>query len=426
MTSLASERHVTTAHISVACPTKGRKRADGSRVFRRVNRAAETDPKHVLRAIPRGSVRAVHPTQTERALELDQRFALFNANRQASIRAVLKALVMATDMSTMTARPGHAFLERHSGVLDRSLRRQLQTLRRLGLLGDVAPGRSAEHAAPGPDGERINEAAVYVLCVPADFAAAEADGGVDPDGWNASQPADPRAFLAERAEAAEPAPDRGVDNPGEKVGLPSRFNGGPLKHEMRPTHARDENGGDFSFDDGVDPSRLRRTVEFWPPGQAARTKAERVRAGEQLRVVAPVLRVLSGRDVASICRPFLKRGWTVSDVLYAIDHGPDRIHDMLPLALGEPPARVRGWLRHRLEFWRADDGTILPSKSERDAAEAEAVRRDQVQAWAELVASRAERAAIVASPGWAKGAAAARAVAAEGKKRAAELVGRGR
>src|SRR5699024_3400718 len=76
------------------------------------------------------------------------------------------ALIAAADFATMTTRPSWAKLGELLGVARRTVARYLQQLRTMGLLGVVASGRSAAYAAKGPDGQRKNEAAVYVLCVP--------------------------------------------------------------------------------------------------------------------------------------------------------------------------------------------------------------------------------------------------------------------
>ena len=98
------------------------------------------------------------------ALEALPAFDQLGPRRRQLMRRLMAALVATADVRSMTSRPGHARLEVMVGRKSSTVSAAIRWLREQGVLGLVAGGRSARYAAPGPDGKRINEAAVYVLC----------------------------------------------------------------------------------------------------------------------------------------------------------------------------------------------------------------------------------------------------------------------
>lgn len=331
-------------------------------VFRRVNRAVETAPKTIRRAIPQGSVRAANTGQVLRALAADPGYALMHRNRRTGVHTILSLLAQFTDYETMTSRPGHDNLAELSGLPLSTLRRHIRTLRDMGLLGLVANGRTAMFAAAGPDGERINEAAVYVLCVPAPFAAAQ------------------------NTPTAEPV---------EENEHPSRVSGFLVNELKEPMHARKpkpKTRGLKTIHDGEELPQRRSQVTHWPENRPTTSKHQRHAAGAQLRTLSPALRALSPRDVASSCRDFLDDGWTVRDILVAIDHTPDGPRNMQSLNREDGSARVRGWLRWRLSAWRDAEGEPLPSPSQRARQNAAKVRAEAATERKRILAERAARA----------------------------------
>jgi DNA-binding transcriptional ArsR family regulator len=340
---------------------RGRLRGNTT-VFRRVNRTNETDSKTVRRAIPEGSVRAANTGQALRALTAAPRYALMNSNRRAGVHTILSLLARFTDYESMTSRPGHENLSRLSGIPLSTLRRHIRTLRDMGLLGLVANGRMALFAEAGPDGKKTAEAAVYVLCVPAPFAAAQ---------------------NAPRTEAVE------------ETEHPSRVSGSLVKELKEPTHAREpktKNRGSNPIPEDQDLPQRRSQVTHWPENRPTSSKRQRYAAGAQLRSLSPALRALSLRDVASSCRDHLLAGYTVRDILHAIDHTPEGPRGMLSLTREDGPARVRGWLRWRLAAWRDEHGDPVPSRSQRARQDAERVRATAVAERERILAERAERA----------------------------------
>lgn len=304
--------------------------------FRRPCPAAETKEKVILRAIPLGSVRVMRTEQCLAAFHRHPAVALMNRNRRAHLAAVLGVLIARADFATMTTRPTWALISAVTGIPKRSVGRHIASLINLGLLGRVARGRSAKYAPMGPDGERANEAALYVLCRP-----------------------DVHTLVSQAA-----------SGPVEKIGTPPR-EGSYVLRELSPTHARakrDTPNRPCNLGGSLIPNRTKR-VDQWPIHARTATKAQRRGAGAQLRIETLALRALSPRDIASACRVFLQHGWTVHDLLWALDHGPERAHRMDSPRPGDQTSQVRGWLRWRLNQWLDSAGSPLPSRSQRLAAE---------------------------------------------------------
>lgn len=338
-----------------------------SRRLRRVNRARETDSATVLAAVPKGMVRAAHGRQSMAALLHHESFAARNRNGQGTIVAVLHALIERTDYDTMTTRPGWEALIAATGTSRTTVARVLRLLAAWGIIGRVAGGRQAKYAAAGPDGERINEAAVYVLCAPSPLALVN------------------------------------------KVGTPPALGGSHLKEkELTHTRARGK-----SSQNDVAPPRLIvegaasgapaaqvpwRPELHWPAHRTPKRRIQRVAAASEIRNRSFPLRCMTPKDVASSCRDFFLAGWTVADILHALDWRPDGT--LWPHS-GAPDTkdvwRMRGWLRHRLSAWRTDAGEPLHSRDQQEAARAAARRREQEAERRRILERQAERAAQLAA-----------------------------
>ncbi|WP_427019527.1 hypothetical protein ACQCSX_23435 (plasmid) [Pseudarthrobacter sp. P1] len=317
----------------------------------------------VLAAVPKGSVRAAHSRQTMAALLHHESYAARNRNGQATIMAVLRALIERADYDTMTTRPGWEALITATGTSRTTVARVLRLLVAWGIIGRVAAGRQAKYAAAGPDGERINEAAVYVLCTPSPLALVD------------------------------------------KVGTPPALGGSHLnKKELTHTRAREKN-----INHGVAPPRLIvegatsgapaaqvpwRPELLWPAHRTTKRHVQRVAAASEIRYRSFPLRCMTPKDVASSCRDFFLAGWTVADILHALDWRPDGT--LWPHS-GAPDTkdawRMRGWLRHRLSAWRTEAGEPLRSRDQQAAARAAALRREQEAERRRILERQAERAA---------------------------------
>lgn len=338
---------------------------------RRVNRGRETQRELVLSAVPRGSLRAAHGGQVLAHLRriLDER-----GTRADGRRNRLKAmayLIARTDYDTMTCRPGWQGIAEVVGCHHRTVGRYLAEFEAWGLLGRVAGGRQAQFAPPGPDGERINEAAVYVLCVPSPLALLR-----DVDKQSGDINATPPALGGTYPERKEITHTRAREkNPPMDVASPRVPNKGAAS--------------------GAHLTQVPWRPEIrWPAHRTTRRKIQRLAAASEIYYRSFPLRSMSIKDIASCCRDFLLAGWTVSDVLHALDHKPDGTlwpHSGAPAT--KDAWRMRGWLGHRLAAWRSSDGEPLRSRDQRASAAADAARRRKEAFQREVLTRQTERAA---------------------------------
>lgn len=363
---LASVPEISEIHASIA-PSVGTSLSQARRRrFRRPSRDVETHDRVVERAIPEGMQRPDHTAEVAHALRTHPEFDVIRADRKQALLRCVEALTSVADFGSMTTRPSWAKLASMLGVARRTVARYLHQLRSMGLLGVVASGRSAAYAAKGLDGQRVNETAVYVLCVPKKVQAVKAwccrvlgvgPGGVDESG---TPPSEAGLYLSSK--------------------------------EVNP-RTRTRKG----FSQSAEQKRLGYSVEQvrWNRHWVASGRRQQQVAAWRLKTILPhVLGRMTDRDIASCLRDFLTAGWSVADVHYALDHRPDGSlwpHSGAPTT--KEPYRIRGWLRYRLNAWRDATGQPVVSRSQRQQAQREsrqrqrqvevqqqAVRKHQVQA----------------------------------------------
>lgn len=346
--------------------------------LRRVNRAHENDPELVAAAVPHGCVRAAHGDQVMARLLTILSARRMRADGHRARVAVMTLLIARADYESMTTRPGWEALAQAAGCTTRSVARILVQLESWGLLGRVAGGRQAQYAAAGPDGERINEAAVYVLCVPS-----------------------PLTLLP-----ALPEPDVDINV------IPPALGGSHLlKKKLTPTRAREK----ASL--GVAPPRLPqqsgasagtgqltpyRPELRWDRHRTPKTPIQRLAAATELRHQIAALRPMSPKDLRSVVKDFFQAGWTIADLHHALDWTPDDARwphsgtpDVTHLGQREAATRLRGWLRYRLNAWRTGSGEPLYSRSQRaDAAHRERAAYQAIER-RRILEEQAERAARV-------------------------------
>lgn len=338
---------------------------------RRVSRLRETSRYNVSSAIPPGSVPISHTLQVWRALSELPGYALARKDRKLTLTRVLWVLMRCADFETMTTRPTLAVLMARTGRTRTPVLTALRTLRAWGLLGIVAGGRQAAHATKGLDGERINEAAVYVLCRPAGRGLR--DLPVLPEH---------AAAVAQREAASQGGVERKSSPPAKQV--PSRS----LESHL---HARTRKTTEMEPLRGPDPSRrgasaaqprhpAHRPELTWEPHQTMASKQQWVAGISAMRNRSPVLREFSIRDLRSLMRHHLEAGYTVHDLVHALEAlpAPDPITgqerwDALPMrSPHEHPTewkiRVREMIRHRLERWTTPTGEVMRSYDQRQAA----------------------------------------------------------
>lgn len=356
-----------TEHPHTAIPP-----AQKPRSWRRINRALETDTTTIRAALRPGFTRPNRASDVLDVIEMHPQWALLYQRRRNGLKAVLEALVSVTDYDTMTTRPTWDYIINRTRLPRSTMHRHLHTLRQWGIVGTVATGRTAQYAAKGPDGEKINEAAVYVLAIPARFAGRPAPR---------KQPCPPTRTLSPT-----------IGNPGAQRVIHTRSvqeNGTPtavggylrLREEITHARAREEAsaetatrsaiyaGGRWTAAQARYPHH--RQVLLWSPHQRTASKKQRQRAAAELKRRFPaIFRRMSPADIASTLRTHLKAGWTVKDITTAMEYQPNGTrwpHTCSPSSTDAWCARA--WLAYRIGKWTTTDGEPLTSPSQRHATE---------------------------------------------------------
>lgn len=361
----SSEASQPTLTLGAATPQPTLTRANKTRRFRRANRGQETSDWFVQRAIPEGMQRPDHTHEVLEAFKAHPDYAVIRSDRRTALARCLDALIATADFSTMTTRPSWAKLAQILGVTRRSVARYLQQLRTMGLLGVVASGRSAEFAAKGPDGQRINEVAVYVLCVP-------------------KKPRKIKAFFGRLLGINPKGVDRCVTPPSEAGYYLSNKEVNPrTRARKRTSKSKEQKRLGYSI-------AQVRWNKHWVP----KSRRQQLTAAWRLKTILPhVLGEMSDQDIASCLRPFFEAEWSVADIHHALDWRPDGTvwpHSGAPDT--KAPHRIRGWLKYRLQAWQDAHEQPIRSKTQMDEArrtqarrqrqrevEREAARRDQVR-----------------------------------------------
>lgn len=144
--------------------------------------------------------------------------------------------------------------------------------------------------------------------------------------------------------------------------------------------------------------------EHWPRSRPATSRSERLQAARQLRADLPVLRQLSDQAVRAAFGVHLRAGWTIADLVYALDHDPSGTAHWRE-------TRVRnayGWALHRLGLWAGQPARsqLLAQQAATRALEQQQWRTQQAAARAVAVPAtgsdeyQAARAALAQRPRW--------------------------
>lgn len=357
----------------------------------------------IVAAVPAGRWRPAHVS-----LWLDEALAhpcTAHMTRRSlrTYNAVVRAIANSIHPTTMTTTFSWASLAESVCRLDAEAASSRRTIARyLALLGadDVqllatvasgrrgccAPGGCRSTAKPSRKaGTRCltpgqcppGDSAIYVLCTRASLSpVADDEAARFPDTEEVTEPAgadvEDIPNIAELLDAGDifgTPPPEGVSFP---VHASAREAATP---EIEPLRGTDSHQGRASAATG---HPERESVPWWPLGQATRSLDDRRVASRMLARRVPAIRYMSDRDIASVCRLFFVAGWTVNDLLYAIDHQPGGAPWPHSGADGIDRRRgARGWLRYRLAAWVDEHGTVRRSRSQRaqDARVAQLARQ---------------------------------------------------
>jgi DNA-binding transcriptional MocR family regulator len=242
--------------------------------------------------------------------------ALMDKGTLARREKVVRGLLRHADPATMTTMPVRSRLAAETGLSEDTVKRHISNLRKEGLLGDVVKGALSKVA-----GKR-NIAAVYVLCVPADYYAEE----------------DAAAAAANDAEVTE-AVDNTVDSP-----APPTLS----KVKNKSMRGRANSTRKVKGQAVIDDLRSRMGVGLWA-------------------------RHLSDRKLSWALRPQLDKGWNANDVLRAIDVMPDGTR--WPHSGADGVKNVAAWLRFRLSKWALSRSPTQSFTKRREEAARRAAER---------------------------------------------------
>jgi hypothetical protein len=282
---------------SPAGPTKRRAGRKGKHRPRRVRKANERSNRAVWSVIPAGHKPARHIIRWLRSIQELAEFQLARKDLKANIWRFANAVAQCPgfDPASMTIMPIWQRLQERFGFPSKSISNYFRRLRDWGVLAVVATGRTAEFT-PKSSGRTENEAAIYVLLEKAE------EEGVE--------------------KSSVPVPNRAVNNPPHaRAGEDSKpqIDAATPHTSLKRAAQRRE----------VNHQLLNRKEPFWDPNATtnARTKrgrreAERL-ASLELQFRSFPLQRISTPHVAAICRPFLRAGWTIKDILHAIDWRPN-------------------------------------------------------------------------------------------------------
>lgn len=337
-------------------------RGSRRRAPRRPVREHEAAPWRVAQALVAiGARRASTPQEWVREVLEHPEFVMARRDTRRAVEAIAQVLAGASESRSMLVRrlTWEAMAER-LGCATRTVARLLQKLHQAGLLGRVAAGRSARFAPPDKDGEQHADSAVYVLAVPVP-AVDSGDEPVTPSHPQVSSnnPSHASACSAREAAALEAIEAARLSG--------RRLSGGADRRmvESLPAAHRDP---------------------FWDVRRVPETRVEMLAAAAEMRRRSFVLRRASLRAVRSLGRDFWESGWTVADVLRALDQRPDGTP--WPHSGAHGVRSVRAWAAHRLRRWRGAAGCPLPSPEERRRAHREAVLVEQERARQERLEAR--------------------------------------
>ena len=366
------------------------------RKWRRPSTEMERSRLLVAASVPEGCVLAPRVSVwLETVREVAEAHGLREAQVSMVVR-VARGLCDWVDGVSRTTRVVNDRVAELVGCCVRTVQRWLRRLEQWGLLGLVAGGRSARWAplarTQDSDGrvvlERRNEAAVRSLVVPEELVEA-----------------------AQAQAATSPSVRGPVDNEEPTgPGCGSRCHPYPLLGNLDPrTRARGGLGGE-----GLVPlrgaeaflgaaarpggrGRGDRRRAWWSTRRTRSTEEAVLGVARELQERLRVLRGCSDRYVMRVIKPFEEAGWSVGDLVVAIDRRPDG--SAWPHSGDRGVREPARWLIHRLSAWLDDRGAPqLSWRQERQAAH-ERVMAERRAAHEQAVAERARIAAERASWG---------------------------
>lgn len=342
---------------------------------RRPIREHEAAPWRVARAlVDIDAERAATPQAWVAAVAEHADLATLRRDVSESIERLSVLLAGASESgSLLVRRLTWERMAEHLGCTTRSVARLLRRLHDAGLLGRVAAGQSAHRRPIDTETGEVQAAgnsAVYVLAVPAVKEPERVDSGeasVTPSHLKVSSnnPSRTREACAREAVAVE------AMTAARRSGRPLSGRADRRMVEALPAAHRDP---------------------FWDGQRVPASRVEMLAAAAEMGRRSFALRRASRRAVRSAARDFWSAGWSVADVMHALEARPDG--SRWAHSGADRVRSIHGWMRHRLRSWRAADGSPLASRTARVEADRRAVQaaraaaqRERQEAHARAVAN---------------------------------------
>lgn len=344
----------TTAGTAALSPTINTAwRTNPSMRVRRPSRTQETSALHRGRALLHmqatlaTSQKAWLRTVDQWITDLDMR-----SDGRENRRKVARILGFNADWKTLATNTlTWSTISERVGMSRATVARHLLALHEAGWIGRVAAGRSAaSKQAAGWTGDDafLNDAPVYALTQPVDDAVVDI---------NETPPtvSGYKEFPAHAREAETP--------PGAAT---------------RPSLTKAAGGRPCTVP-------ADRTLPTWPSHVTPSSKDESVLAGREWARRVPALGKLSDKHLRFLAKDFFAAGWTVRDLITALDTLPDgraqgQIVDgrWVPYsgADGIPAARLGHWVNWRLNAWR-DNGAVVESPTQKRQRRAKTAKAQQ-------------------------------------------------
>lgn len=273
-------------------------------------------------------------------------------------RKVARILGFNADWKTLTTNTlTWATISDRTGMSRATVARHLLALHEAGWIGRVAAGRSAaakQAAGWTGDDAFLNDAPVYALTQPVDDTVVDINETPPTVSGYKEFPARAREAETPPGAASRPSPTKAAS--GRQSTVPAD-----------------------------------RTLPAWPGHVTPSSKDEKLLAGREWARRVPALSKISDKHLRFLAKDFFAAGWTIRDLITALDTLPDgRAHGQLvdgqwvPYsgADGIPAARLGHWVNWRLNAWR-DNGTVVESPTQtriRRAAAAKNQRQAQKRA----------------------------------------------
>ena len=270
-----------------------------------------------------------------------------------NIRKIARIIGFHADWKTLTTNTlTWAIIMERTGMSRATVARHLHTLHEAGWIGRVAAGRSAaakQAAGWTGDDAFLNDAPVYALTQPIDDDVVDINETPPTVSGYKEFPARARAEETPPGAASRPSPTKAADG--------------------RPRTVPAD-----------------RTLPVWPSHKTTSSKDERVLAGRAWARLVPALNKLSDRHLAFLAKDFFVAGWTVRDLMTALDTRPNGWKQgqfvdghWVPYsgADGIPAARLGHWVNWRLNAWRDSAGAVLESPTQQRTRRAATAKREQ-------------------------------------------------